>query len=486
MTAPAPSLLARLAQLLGPKGYADDVQTMGPWLSDWRGRVHGRAAAMLSPASAQEIQAIVRLCTEAGARLTLQGGNSGQCAGATPDASGDALLLSLRRMNRIREVDTQSRLLKGDAGVILVHAHEAAEAVGLRFPLTLGGKGSATLGGLVSTNAGGTQVLRHGTMRALTAGLEVVLPDGSLLDLMTPLAKDNQGPDPKQMFIGAEGTLGIVTGVTLRLVPAVAARAVGWFTVRSPHAALEALRRMEAPLGDALEGFEIVPQVALANVLAHIPGTRPPVATPGPWHVLVELVAHAGEGDPVPRLEAAIAALLETGIASDATIAASEAQADAFWRIRDAISEAERAVGPAIQHDISVPVDRMPDYIAAVPDEVAAAFPGATSLAFGHLGDGNVHFHIRPPAGSDAEGWIAAHGEKASRIAYAAAVALGGSISAEHGIGRVKRDILAELGDPARIAILRATKAAMDPTGLLNPGVLIPSPTPLATATRAQ
>lgn len=486
MTAPTPRLLARLAGLLGPKGYTDDAQRMAPWLSDWRGRVHGRAAAMLSPATTQEVQAVVRLCAEEGARLTIQGGNSGQCAGATPDASGEALILSLRRMSRIRNVDTGSRLLKGDAGVILVHAHEAAEAAGLRFPLTLGGKGSATLGGLVSTNAGGTQVLRHGTMRALTAGLEVVLPDGSLLDLMTPLAKDNQGPDPKQMFIGAEGTLGIVTGVTLRLAPAVASRAVGWLTVASPRAALAALRAMEGPLGDTLEGFEIVPQVALANVLAHISGTRAPVGTAGPWHILVEIVAHAGEEDPGHRLEAALAQLIESGIASDATIAASEAQADAFWRIRDAISEAERAIGPAIQHDISVPVERMPDYIAIVPGKISGSLPGATCLAFGHLGDGNVHFHVRPPAGGNAVEWIEAHGEQASRIAYSAAVEMGGSISAEHGIGRVKRAMLAELGDPARIAILRATKAAIDPGGLLNPGVLIPAPTPLATATRAQ
>ncbi len=486
MTAPDPALLARLADLLGPKGYTDDGEMMAPWLSDWRGRVHGRAAAMLSPASTNEVQEIVRLCAKAGVQLTVQGGNSGQCAGATPDGSGEALLLSLRRMNRIREVNASARLLKGDAGVILVHAHDAAEEVGLRFPLTLGGKGSATLGGLVSTNAGGTQVLRHGTMRALTAGLEVVLPDGSLLDLMTPLAKDNQGPDPKQIFIGAEGTLGIVTGVTLKLVPAVAARAVGWFTVASPHMALRALRRMEGPLGDALEGFEIVPQVALTNVVEHIPGTRAPVEKAGPWHVLVELVAHAGEDDPAPRLETALADLIETGIASDATIAASEAQAEAFWRIRDAISEAERAIGPAIQHDISVPVDRMPDYITAVPNKVAVDLPGATCLAFGHLGDGNVHFHIRPPSSSDAEAWIAANGEQASRIAYAEAVAMGGSISAEHGIGRVKRSMLAELGDPARLAILRATKAALDPAKLLNPGVLVPDASPLATAPRAQ
>ncbi|MEQ1689343.1 MAG: FAD-binding oxidoreductase, partial [Sphingopyxis sp.] len=354
---------------------------------------------------------------------TMQGGNSGQCGGATPDNSGDALLLSLRRMNRIRSVDAGAMQLMGDAGVILTHAHEAAEAAGLRFPLTLGGKGSATLGGLVSTNAGGTQVLRHGTMRALILGLEVVLADGSLLDMMMPLAKDNQGFDPKQMFIGAEGTLGVVTGVTLRLVPNIASRCVGWFSARSPHDALRALRHIEPTLGKSLEGFEIIPQEALDNVLKHVPGTRAPIATAGPWHVLVELVAAGEEADPAPRVEAALAELLEAGVATDA---------------------------------------------------IAAAYPGATSLAFGHLGDGNVHFHFRPPNGTDANAWIAEHGKGASHIVYAAAVAMGGSISAEHGIGRIKRDVLTELGDPVRLSILNAAKSALDPSGLFNPGVLIP------------
>lgn len=474
MPPPTPELLAALSDLLGPKGFTQDTDTMAPWLSDWRGQVHGAAAAMLSPVDTSEVQAILRLCAAVGATLTMQGGNSGQCGGATPDDSGDALLLSLRRMNRIRSVDAGAMQLMGDAGVILTHAHEAAEAAGLRFPLTLGGKGSATLGGLVSTNAGGTQVLRHGTMRALILGLEVVLADGSLLDMMMPLAKDNQGFDPKQMFIGAEGTLGVVTGVTLRLVPNIASRCVGWFSVGSPHDALRALRHIEPALGKSLEGFEIIPQEALDHVLHHVPGTRAPIATTGPWHVLVELVAEREEADPAPRVEAALAELLDAGIASDATIAANEAQAEAFWKLRDSISEGERAVGPAIQHDISVPVDRMPDYIDAVPHQIAAAFPGATSLAFGHLGDGNVHFHFRPPVGTDANAWIAEHGKGASHIVYAAAVAMGGSISAEHGIGRIKRDVLAELGDPVRLSILNAAKSALDPAGLLNPGVLIP------------
>jgi FAD/FMN-containing dehydrogenase len=473
-----PALLSNLAALLGPKGYTDDAETMAPWLSDWRGRVHGMAPAMLSPASTAEVQEVVRLCAAAGAKLTMQGGNSGQCAGATPPADGSALLLSLRRMNRIRFVDADAMLLSGDAGVILVHAHEAAEAVGLRFPLTLGGKGSATLGGLVSTNAGGTQVLRHGTMRALTAGIEVVLADGSLLDLMVPLAKDNQGPDPKHLFIGAEGTLGIVTGVTLRLVPAVAARAVGWLAVASPTAALATLRAMEPMLGASLEGFELIPTAALDAVLEHVPGTRAPLSAASAWHVLVEVVAATGGAEPAARLEAALADALAAGLIGDAVIAASEAQAEAFWKLRDSISEAERAKGPALQHDISVPVAAMPAYIETAPGRIAAAFPGATSLAFGHLGDGNVHFHVRPPLGGDAEQWIATHGEAASRAVYDAAVAAGGSISAEHGIGRTKPMLLADIGDPARLAVLTAMKAAMDPAGLFNPGVLLPPPFP--------
>jgi FAD/FMN-containing dehydrogenase len=474
MASPNAALLTQLAQLLGPKGYTEDANAMAPWLSDWRGRVHGKATALLSPASTAEVQEIVRLAGAAGAQLTLQGGNSGQCAGATPDERGHALLLSLRRMNTIRAIDAHAQLLQGDAGVILAHAHEAAQQVGLRFPLTLGGKGSATLGGLVSTNAGGTQVLRHGTMRALTAGLEVVLADGSLLDVMQPLEKDNQGPDPKQLFIGGEGVFGIITGVTLRLVPDVALRTVGWACVETPGDALTALRQLQAALGNALEGFEILPQRALDHVIDHIPGLRSPVAQPARWHVLIEVAVAHGEADPTEALASVLGTLLETGTVSDAVIAASESQADDFWRIRESISEAERALGPAIQHDISVPVSRMPTFLDDVPVAIAEAFTGATSLGFGHLGDGNIHFHVRPPAQSDALHWIAEHGAAVNHLVYGTATQMGGSISAEHGIGRVKRAMFGELGDPVRIAMLRALKNAMDPAGLFNPGVLLP------------
>jgi FAD/FMN-containing dehydrogenase len=474
MAAHPPELFDELAAVLGPRGFTRDADIIMPWLTDWRGRTRGEAAALLSPASTAEVQAIVQIAARFGAALTLQGGNSGMCAGATPDDSGTALLLNLRRMNQMRSIDGAGRLLMADAGVILADAQAAAEAVECRFPLTLGGKGSATLGGLVSTNAGGTQVLRHGTMRALTAGLEVVLADGSLLDLMTPLAKDNQGPDPKQMFIGGEGVFGIVTGVALRLIPAVTARAVAWLTVEDPHAALHLLRTLDGALGGALEGFEIIPEAALAQVIAHESAMRRPIGEAAPWHVLIEAVDAQAGGEPATVLSEALQEAASEGLLHDAVLASSEAQAEAMWAIRDAISAAEKARGPALQHDVSVPVARMPHFIDAVAALVAERFPGASTLSFGHLGDGNVHCHVRPPGGSDAGRWIAEQGEAASRAVYALAVALGGSISAEHGIGRTKRTLFAELGDPARISVLRAMKRAMDPAGLLNPGVLIP------------
>lgn len=471
---PDEALIADLAALLGPRGFTRDADIMAPWLTDWRGTTHGRAAALLSPANTAEVQAIVRLVAAAGAKLTVQGGNSGMCAGATPDESGTALLLNLRRMNRIRSLDRDARLLVADAGVILADAHDAAAAAGCRFPLTLGGKGSATLGGLVSTNAGGTQVLRHGTMRALTAGLEVVLPDGTLLGALAPLAKDNRGPDLKQLFIGGEGAFGIVTGVTLRLSGAVRERCAAWIAVADPHIALTLLRELDLSLGAALEGFEIMPEQAVGHVLAHEPALRRPIDAPTRWHVLVEAVAEGADPDPADAMTAALETAAQSGLIGDAVLATSEAQADAMWHIRDGIAGAERALGPALQHDVSVPVTQMPAFIDAVDDVITAAFPGATTLCFGHLGDGNIHCHVRPPATSDAGAWIGAHGRSASRAVYDLVVRLGGSISAEHGIGRTKRALLGDIGDPARIAVLRGLKAALDPAGVLNPGVLIP------------
>jgi FAD/FMN-containing dehydrogenase len=473
---PRASALDALAALLGPKGFTTDAAVMAPWLTDWRGKYHGAAAAMLSPATTEETAAAVRICADNAIAIVPQGGNSGMVAGATPDASGTQILLSTRRMNRIRAIDRKAELAVAEAGVILETFHHAALAEGLRFPLTLGGKGSATIGGLVSTNAGGTQVLRHGTMRALVAGIEAVLPDGSILDNLAPLRKDNRGYDLTQLFCGAEGTLGIVTAACLRLVPAVTARRTAWIGLDSPERARLLLRRLDAAAGSELEGFEIIPHACLDAVLRHIPQTRAPLASRHPWYVLAEFA-----GDTDDRLDALLetelGAAIEAKLVDDAAIAKSERESEDFWRLRDSISESQRAEGPALQHDISVPVDRMPEFIADNPRRLALAFPGVRALSFGHLGDGNVHHHVQPPSrsasGADGAAWLAEHGEAVSRIVYRHVIELGGSISAEHGIGQVKRDLLAELDSPARLAALRGVKAGLDPLGLFNPGKLI-------------
>ena len=471
-------IIDRFAALLGSKGVTSDQDDLAPWVNDWRGRYHGAAAAMLSPASTREVAAAVALAAELGVALVPQGGNTSMVGGATPPADGSALIRSLRRMNHIRSLSPDDNLAVCEAGVILSVLHDAAQAAGRRFPLSLGAKGSATIGGLVSTNAGGTQVLRHGTMRALVEGIEAVLPDGSIFDGLDALRKDNRGYDIKQLLIGAEGTLGVVTAASLRLVPAIAVRAVGWVGVDSPAQALRLLRLTEERLGNSVEGFEVIADDTLGFVLGHVPGTRSPIETRTPWHVLVE-VDHADLSDPGPadRLEEALTDAFEQGIAVDAAIAVNEAQAEAFWRIRESLSESERAQGPALQYDISVPVAKMPAFMIEAAAAAQSRFPGTTASSFGHLGDGNVHFHVRAPKGtSDGPAWIAAQGQAINGFVHDAVVAAGGSISAEHGIGQMKRAELGRLASPARIAALRAIKTAFDPRGLFNPGKLIPLP----------
>ena len=468
----------RFKALLGPKGVITDPDDVAPWLTDWRGRFHGNAVAILQPISREEVAATITLAGELGVPLVPQGGNTSMVGGATPPPDGSALILSLRRMNRIRALSSDDNLAVCEAGVILATLHDAAEAAGRRFPLSLGAKGSATIGGLISTNAGGTQVLRHGTMRALVEGLEAVLPDGSVFHGLDALKKDNRGYDIKQLLIGAEGTLGIITAASLRLVSAIAARAVGWVGVRSPADALALLRLAEARLGDSVEAFEIIADDGLGHVLSHIPGARCPIETRTPWHVLIE-VDHADLSDPGPaeRLEQALAEALEDGLAIDAAIAANEAQAAAFWRIRESLSEAERAQGPALQYDISVPIACMPAFMIDAAAAAERSFPGTTASSFGHLGDGNVHFHVRAPKGTvDGPAWIAAEGQVINAFVHDAVVAAGGSISAEHGIGQMKRAELGRLASPARLHALRAIKAALDPQGLMNPDKLIPRP----------
>lgn len=476
MNPAADPFLSEALTLLGPRGLTADTELMEPWLTDWRGRYTGAARALASPTDAQELAELVKLCARHGVPIVPQGGNSGMSGGATPDASGAALIVSLRRMNAIRRLDPQARTVVCEAGVILQSLHEAAEAHGLRFPLTLGGKGSATVGGLISTNAGGTQVLRHGSMRAQVLGIEAVLADGTIYSALTPLKKDNRGWDLKQLFIGSEGTLGLVTAATLRLVPAAPARMVVWAGLSSIQQARALLLHCETQAGQALEGFEVLPQSCLDAVLAYLPDARAPLAGRHPWHALIELIGD----DPQAAGEAMLASALEAGLLEDAVIAASEAQADAFWNLRESISPAERAKGPAMQHDIAVPVERMADFLEAAVPAMESRWPGTRAFGFGHLGDGNVHFHVQAPAGVDRAAWEAGDGKAISQAVDDLVTAWNGTISAEHGIGQLKVDELERLGDPVALALLHKVKSALDPEGLLNPGKLLARRAPTA------
>ena len=367
--------------------------------------------------------------------------------------------------------------------MVLQTLHEAAEAEGLRFPLTLGGKGSATIGGLVSTNAGGTQVLRHGTMRAQVLGLEGVLADGSVFSNLVPLKKDNRGFDLKQLLIGSEGTLGIVTAATLRLVPQTAQRRVAWIGLSSISRARELLLHCEKRVGDALEGFEVLPHHCLQSVLAHLPDSRSPLSSDHAWYALVELVAEAADADAIDGLaEDVLHSAMERDLIEDAVISASEAQAEAFWLLRESISPAERAIGPAMQHDISVPVARMAEFVETASPEIEKRFPGTTAIGFGHLGDGNIHYHVLAPPSAVQGEWEMTDGKIISAFVHDLVTEFGGSISAEHGIGQMKRDELSRLGDPVALGLMRTIKQALDPQGILNPGKLVPlapdAPTP--------
>ena len=472
MTSGEAQLIAEAERRLGPKAVVTDPSEIEPWVTDWRGRIHGASAAMLAPCSTAEVASIVELAGKYKVPLVPQGGNTGMAAGATPPSDGSALLLSMRRMNSIRSISAENRLAIAEAGVVLAMLHDAANEVGMRFPLTLGARGSCTIGGLTSTNAGGTQVLKFGTMRSLVAGVEAVLPDGSVHSGLSGLKKDNRGYSLDQLLIGAEGTLGIITAVALRLVPAVAGRAVAWAGLDSPQRALQLLRFLEART-TSIEGFELVPEDSLGLVLKHVPNTREPLQAEHKWNVLVEATTADGAHDVSAELEGLLSAALEEKIIDDAVLAASEAQAEAFWKIRDTISEAERAEGQTLAHDVSVRVPDMPDFIVDASEKVERKFPGVIATGFGHLGDGNIHFHVR--AGTHAApGWYQEEGEEITRFVDDLVTAAGGSISAEHGIGQLKRKELERLAPEGRVHALRAIKQALDPLGIMNPGKLVP------------
>jgi FAD/FMN-containing dehydrogenase len=465
LAASSPGLLASAALAELP---AEIVRTaaadLAPHLTDWRGQKTGRADALLLPRSTADVVEIVRWAGRHGVGLVPQGGNTGLVGASVPEpeSATPVAVVSLRRMAGIEAVDPAGLSLRAGAGAILADVHAAAEAVGCRFPLSLGAKGSATIGGLVSTNAGGVQVLRHGTMRALVVGLEAVLPDGSVLDQLSALRKDNSGYDLKQLMIGAEGTLGIVTRVVLRLTPAMKARTIAWVGLSAAEDALALLGRVRSAAGEMVESFELISADAHDLVLHHLPGARPPLAEAHPWHVLVELEAESSV------LEAVLAAALEAG-----EIAGSRAQEDAFWALREGIPEAEKRAGGAVKNDISVAVTDVAAFHSRAVALLARDFPGSRPFVFGHLGDGNLHWNIRPPEAA-AAGWLKGEGEAARLRLHDLVAEFGGSISAEHGIGTLKRAELGRLGNPVRLATMRAIKLAIDPAGLMNPGKLLP------------
>lgn len=460
-------LIEEVRERFGPRAAVTDPADIEPWLSDWRGRYHGRSSAILAPSSTEEVSAIVRLAAEFGVPLVPQGGNTSMVGGATPASDGSALILSLRRMKRLRSIDAAAGVAVAEAGLILAELHEKAAEHGMRFPLTLGSRGSCTVGGLTATNAGGTQVLRFGTMRSLVLGVEAVLPDGSIYDGLSALKKDNRGYSLDQLLIGSEGTIGVITAVSLRLVPAVASRAVAWVGLSDPQKALDLLRFMQART-DRVEGFEIIPADTLALVLKHFPNTRSPLSGEHAWHLLIEATSESPDEDPNEILQGLLANVLERAMIEDATLAANEAQAEAMWHMRDAISEAERAEGPTLAHDISVPIADMPRFMTSAADEVERAFPGTLASGFGHLGDGNVHFHVRGDAGV-----VQNQGVAISQFVYDLVTAARGSISAEHGIGQMKLAEFERLGPPSKLHAVRAIKHGLDPNNLMNPGKLV-------------
>lgn len=471
MNAAQTALVDAVAARLGARTVVTDPELIAPWLTDWRGRYTGAAPAILQPDGVEGVAFAVATARALGVPLVPQGGNSSMCGGATPLGDGRSLILSLRRMRAIRSLSAEAGLAVAEAGVILAELHDAAQAAGRRFPLTLGARGNATIGGLVSTNAGGTQVLRHGTMRALVAGVEAVWPDGTIHHGLPALAKDNRGYSLNQLLVGAEGTIGVVTAATLRLTGAVTARSVAWVGLSSPDSALALLRQCQAAV-DAVESFELIQGETLDAAVAHVPGVRAPLHGRHRWHVLIEAVGMAGQPDPRTLIEPVLMAAIESGLAEDAILAESEGQAEALWHIRDSLSQAERMTGPATQHDIAVPVDAMPAFIVQAARACEARFAGTQASCFGHLGDGNIHFHVRAPRGMAPEHWYEAVAPQVRRFVDDLVTAAGGSISAEHGIGQLKVAALERLA-PDRVRALRAVKSAFDPGNLLNPGKLV-------------
>jgi FAD/FMN-containing dehydrogenase len=466
-----PSLLSRFGEIVGARHVVADPADMERYLVEDRGLFHGRALCVVRPGSVDEVSRLVALCDATNTKIVPQGGNTGLVGGQIPDESGDEIVLSLARLTAIREVDPASNTMTVEAGVTLLRAQEEAEEVERLFPLSLASEGTCTIGGNLSTNAGGTAVLAYGNARDLVLGVEVVLADGRVLSNLSKLKKDNTGYDLKHLFIGAEGTLGIITATVLKLFPRPHARETAFVGLATPQDALSLLTLAQERAGQAVVTFELLPRIGMDFVLRHSPAARDPLSGAHAWYVLIELASQAQHGLR-ETAESLLGEALEKGIAEDVALAASLDQRNAFWRLREHLSEVQKHEGGSIKHDVSVPVASVPAFIAAATEAVEAALPGARVVAFGHLGDGNIHFNLSQPPGVDKEAFLARWHE-INDVVHAIVARYGGSISAEHGIGRLKRDLLPKVKDPVALDVMRALKRTLDPKGLLNPGKVL-------------
>ncbi|MYM39826.1 FAD-binding oxidoreductase [Duganella qianjiadongensis] len=464
--------LEQCRALLGATYVLEAPQDMAPYLNDWRGRFCGKALAVLRPASVEQLAAVVKACAAHQVPIVPQGGNTGLVLGSVPDSSGLAVVLSLGRLNSIRNIDVANRTMTVDAGCILAQIQQAAAAEGCLFPLSLASEGSCTIGGNLSSNAGGTAVLRYGNTRELCLGLEVVTAQGDIWDGLRGLRKDNTGYDLRDLFIGAEGTLGIITGAVLKLYPQPQASITALAAMGTPEQALKLLKLMQDHCGASLTGFELMSRVCLELVAQQFPALPQPFAARHAQYVLLELSSNESEQHAVNLLERAIGAALDDAIIADAVVASSVAQSLGLWQLREHIPLAQAKAGKNIKHDISLPVSSIPEFIATTAPLLNQAFPDCQLVCFGHLGDGNLHFNVAPPEGVGHDAFLA-NQAAVNRLVHDSVDRYGGSISAEHGIGALKKDELARYKSPLELALMRSIKAALDPQGIMNPGKIL-------------
>ncbi len=465
------ALLRALQEAVGSEHVLVEGDLSG-YEKDWRRRWHGRAGAVVRPSSTEQVARVVRACLEAGVSMVPQGGNTGLVGGGVPDSSGTQVLVSLRRMNRIRQIDRANLTITADAGCVLQHVQEAADAEGLFFPLSLAAEGSCTLGGNLATNAGGTQVVRYGNARELCLGLEVVTPQGAVWPGLSGLRKDNTGYDLRNLYIGSEGTLGIITAATMKLVPKPAAVTTALTSCATLADCVALLGLAQSRLGPGLTGFEVMNRFSLALVARHFPQLPRPLPA-AEWTVLLEQSDTEGEARARARFEQLLEAALEQGLVQDAVVAESLAQSQGLWHVRESIPLAQSEEGLNIKHDIALPVSAIPDFVARTDAALAAHQPGIRLVNFGHLGDGNLHYNVQAPDGVDAAQFLREQEPAVNDIVYDQVQACGGSISAEHGVGQLKREELQHRKSPVALATMRAIKQALDPKGLMNPGRVV-------------